>query len=508
MEHIQDQQFNISFKKRIKNHYVNPKVRAKKWDGYFNFYKNNMVSTGLWRELVKVCEKYDYDYNKDFITDIIDVNVKLEDVKSFFDDYFKDSKYIKPRDYQIEAVYKFVKYRRMIAEIATSAGKTFIIYMLYIYLKHMFTEKGYHNFKFLVVVPNIMLVNQTFDNFLEYSEGQEHIPNILTVSGENVGHKKETMENYDIAIGTFQSLVKKDDNFFKLFNTFMVDECHTANSKSVKTVLAKCWNSHFKYGLSGTTGVDSKYAEGFTLQECIGPLLYKIKPQLLIENKYAPKVNVTIYRLNYLSYKNRKALNDSMKRKGLDKGKIYKLERDLVVASKKRLNWLIDLVGTLNNNTLILFGTVDGGYGKFIYDALRNGNKDFDVMYVDGNTKGDIRDEYKEKMETGTNKVLVASFGTFSTGVSINNLHNIILAESYKSEKIIKQSIGRIMRNHATKNDVNVYDLVDDFRLVNYSLEKPTLESKLENYLYKHGKERMKIYKSDGHPYKIKKIKI
>lgn len=510
LEGLQDNQFSISFKKRIEKVWVNPKVKAKKWDGYFNFYKNSMVPVGLWREFIKVCEKYNYNYNKDFISDIIDTSIKLEDVQNFFNNYFGSNSYMKPRDYQIEAVYKFVKYRRIIAEMATSSGKTFIIYMIYVYLKKLFADKGFNNFKFLMVVPSITLGTQAYDDFLEYfkGDGNGYMPRMLNISGENISHKNEKMEDYDIAIGTFQSLVKKDVSFFRLFNTLMVDECHTANSKSVKGVLSKCINSHFKFGLSGTTGVNSKYAEGFTLQESIGPMLYKITPQQLIENNYAPKVNISIFRLNYLSYKNRKALNNAMKRKGVDKGRIYKLEKDLVVSSKKRLNFLIEHTESLNNNTLILFSSVESGYGKIIYEALRNSSKDFDVMYVDGSVKGDIRDEYKRKMEFGVNKILVASFGTFSTGVSINNLHNIILAESYKSEKIVKQSIGRIMRNHESKNGVYVYDFVDDFRLVNYSLDTPVLESKAENYLYKHGKERMKIYKSDGHPYKVKKIKL
>ena len=100
-------------------------------------------------------------------------------------------------------------------------------------------------------------------------------------------------------------------------------------------------------------------------------------------------------------------------------------------------------------------------------------------------------------MSSGENKVLVATFGTFSTGISINNLHNIFLVESYKSEILIKQSLGRGMRKMEGKDKVNVIDFVDDFSTPRY-----------KNYLIKHGEARIQIYRNEKFKYQIFKIKL
>ena len=116
---------------------------------------------------------------------------------------------------------------------------------------------------------------------------------------------------------------------------------------------------------------------------------------------------------------------------------------------------------------------------------------------MDGGTDKDIREEYKKKMEAGDEVVIVASYGTFSTGISIKKIHNIFFTESFKSEVIIRQSIGRGLRQHASKDAVLIVDFVDDIRT-----------SEWDNYLYKHGKARQKIYKQEKFDYSIKKVKF
>ena len=117
------------------------------------------------------------------------------------------------------------------------------------------------------------------------------------------------------------------------------------------------------------------------------------------------------------------------------------------------------------------------------------------VYYVDGSTDKDIREEYKKKMEAGDEVVIVASYGTFSTGISIKKIHNIFFTESFKSEVIIRQSIGRGLRQHESKDSVNIIDFVDDICFDGH-----------QNYLYKHGLARQKIYRQEKFSYEIKKV--
>jgi superfamily II DNA or RNA helicase len=199
-------------------------------------------------------------------------------------------------------------------------------------------------------------------------------------------------------------------------------------------------------------------------------------------------------------------LDDSIKEKlanlkansqNLEGNEIYNIERKLVIESEKRLAYIVDFISKTSKNSLVLFQSVKDEYGKQIWNRLREINPSKEVFYVDGDTDETLREEYKSRMASGENKILVATFGTFATGISINNLHNIFLVESYKSEVLIKQSLGRGMRKMEGKEKVNVIDFVDDFS-----------SSRYVNYLMKHGNARIQIYQNEKFQYKIFKVKL
>jgi superfamily II DNA or RNA helicase len=181
----------------------------------------------------------------------------------------------------------------------------------------------------------------------------------------------------------------------------------------------------------------------------------------------------------------------------LEGNEVYNIERKLVIESKKRLNYVVDFITRTSKNSLVLFQSVKDEYGKHIWNLIREKTNDKEVFYVDGDTDEGLREEYKTRMASGGNKILIATYGTFSTGISINNIHNIFLVESYKSEVLIKQSLGRGMRKMEGKEKVNVIDFVDDFSSGRY-----------QNYLMKHGEVRLQIYKKEGFEYKIFKVKL
>lgn len=500
-------QLRLSLNVKIKNHYVHPKVKAKIWDGYINFFKKDRyVPVGLWKVLLDICDQYNLTINKGFVNEIRDPLIIKEDVEKFFNEFFEGNTY-QPRDYQMEAVYMFTKYRRIVAEMATSAGKTLIIYMIFQYLKHVLTSRGQENFKMLIIVPNITLVTQTFQDWLDYDSGNNTYK-ALMVSGET-DHKDRNLDEFDVVIGTFQSLSKKSKEWFSIFETVLVDESQSAGAVSIKNILTKCSRAQYKLGLSGTTKIKGADADSYGIQEHLGPLLYKISPDHLIKNEYATPVNVKIFRLSYLDAEHRENIGKLANRKSFDKAKLLSLEKELAIESKKRLKFILALLKKTSNNALVLFGSVEKGYGKKIKDTLREMTSDKEVYYVDGGTPAENRNEYKKLMEEGDNKILVASFGTFATGISIKNLHYVFLVESFKSETIIKQSIGRGMRKLKDKEKVVIVDIVDDYRMVENKNGKTILKKgKKPNYLYRQGMERLDIYKSEGYPIKIYKIAL
>jgi superfamily II DNA or RNA helicase len=202
--------------------------------------------------------------------------------------------------------------------------------------------------------------------------------------------------------------------------------------------------------------------------------------------------------LDYLEYESREKLAELHSRRAeIEGSKLLDLEKRLVVENRGRFKYVCEFITKSTKNSLVLFSNVKDKYGRRIYDYLRE-NTDKTIFYIDGSTGIDLRDDYITRMEEGEDKILVASFGTLSTGISINNIHNIFFVESYKSEKIIRQSIGRGMRLYEGKEKVNIIDFVDDF-----SLKKGN-----KNYLLKHGEERMKIYAEQGFPYKKYTVKF
>ena len=249
--------------------------------------------------------------------------------------------------------------------------------------------------------------------------------------------------------------------------------------------------------MSGTLA-NKNTAEYLTIQQFLGPLIMEISPKFLFDNKYATPVSIKIVKMDWMDPEVKEKLSSLKENKTeMEGNEIFNLERKLVVGSDKRLNYIIDFVLKTSKNSLILFQSVGDGYGKRIYDGIRERSNDREVYYIDGDTDPDKRDIFTKRMEEGINKVMVASFGTMSTGISVKNIHNIFLTESYKSEVLIKQSLGRGMRLFEGKEKVNIIDFVDDFSW-----------GGKENYLMKHSKERIEIYKKEHFDYKIYNVKI
>jgi superfamily II DNA or RNA helicase len=224
-----------------------------------------------------------------------------------------------------------------------------------------------------------------------------------------------------------------------------------------------------------------------------GPVISEVKANFLQREGHIAKCKVKVIEMDYAPEASKKAFEELAFNK-YDRKDVFQLEQNYIINSFGRLNFICSVIGRVPKNSLVLFHRIE--HGKKIYEHLRQ-NTDKRVYYVDGGTDKDIREEYKKKMEAGDEVVIVASYGTFSTGISIKKIHNIFFTESFKSEVIIRQSIGRGLRQHESKEAVLIVDFVDDIRTDEW-----------DNYLYKHSKARQKIYKQEKFEYSIKKVKF
>ena len=483
---LEQRQVEIHFLKKVKNHWLYEK---KGWNGEINFFfRGKYLAVGLWGELVKMGKEHNIEIKIDGLEDLF-YDITPEEFQNWVDEFFVGSDR-QPRDYQVDAAYKMLRYSVSVQELATNAGKTLMTFMVVAYmLQHKIANK------IMVIVPNTNLANQMQEDFADY---EKHRDEKVGIKMHLVyGGAEEVRASANLVVGTFHSLVKKPKEFLEQFDVVIVDEAHHSSSVSIKKIVSQCTNSKWRFGMSGTLG-DPKFADYFTIQQCLGPMVNKITPDFLFKNEYATPVDVRIIRMNYLDmdirdklFKNKAMLADS------DPVKVYNMEKQIVIHSHKRLAFICDMIAKATKNTLVLFQSVEEGYGKKIYDRLKEITSDKEIFYVAGVTKEDLREEYKVRMKTGENRILIASFGTFSTGISIDNLHNIFLVESYKSERIIKQSIGRMMRKHDDKDVAIVVDFVDDY----------SYKGKL-NHLMKHSQERILIYEREKFPYHIYNVDL
>jgi superfamily II DNA or RNA helicase len=291
--------------------------------------------------------------------------------------------------------------------------------------------------------------------------------------------------------------IKSEDgnNHSYVANDIVVSNCHQTDTKSIKNIIGKCKDSEYRFGLSGTIKEDNS-ADFATVIALLGPMVKTISPKYLFKEGYATPVKFKIMVLNYKNEEIKEKLYTIRRSKQLEGSQILALEKKMVIQSPSRFEFITNLVGKTTQNTMVLFTNVKDQYGKKIYEHLKE-HTDKVCFYVDGSINQQHRDYFKKEMEKGNNRVLVASFTTFSTGISIKNIHNIVFVESYKSEIIIKQSIGRGMRQLEGKQEFTIIDIVDDF---SYNGK--------DNYLYKHGKTRLEMYKEYSSDIKIHRIKI
>lgn len=307
--------------------------------------------------------------------------------------------------------------------------------------------------------------------------------------------RKHGTEDPNICIGTYQSLEKWPKEFFKKFHTICVDESHGAKSKTLSSILKKTFcTAYSRFGVSGTFPSDES-CEILTIQSLIGPKITEVSAHELKEKGIISPVEIKALLVNH----NDRDYYDRLEiiRKGGMGKEALELERDYIHNSESRLDLITKIVNKCDKNTLILFYTIE--YGQKIFSSLEKNIKSKDFFYIDGSVRNKVREEIKEFMEdtSGNTKVLIASFGTLSTGVSITSIFNVIFADSFKSEQVVIQSIGRSLRLHEEKKTAVIFDIVDMF----------DSEAK-NNILYKHFTEREKFYKKRQYPYKIIKINI
>lgn len=505
--HEEWHQLKLHLIRKVDNYHFKKRHKMGLWDGTIDHFKNGIMRFGLWKEVFKCCKEHGYPFDVDKSKFPFDLSVKENNVRDFCKEFFSGYRVkptdnnpegiFMPYDHQIEAVQKMLKFKFGITEVATSGGKSLIfsIFLFYI-LKNIKPDA-----KTLLIVPRSSLVTQFYDDILDYNFGynkEQENPFDLRIEELFSDKPRKVRDGVEpnIYIGTYQSLVNYPPDFFKQFDIIVTDEAHTAKAKSLDTILSNTFgHAQYRIGLSGTFPKEGT-AEILSIQSLMGPKLITVKAKKLMDAGLVTPVKINAIILNHNDYDFAESIH--MIKKSGDGKRAYDLEKQYTQQSLRRMNIFRKLTDKFKDNSLILFHNIE--YGKRLFEYLNDNITDKNFYYIDGSTKKDKREKIKSLMKTVDKdkpKILIASFGTFSTGISITSIFNVVFAESFKSDQIIRQSVGRGLRLHKGKSMLVVFDIVD------------RLHIKFDNILFNQYKVRRdKIYKEQEFPVNELKIKV
>jgi len=445
-----------------------PTYKSKYWDGKIRLFniQNGQIYVGLLDKIRQFCKDHDYTYefkkNEYYgLPFEVNPNISREGVK----DYVTSISKYKPRDYQVDGIYDALKHNRKLLISPTASGKSLMIYGIVRY----FVERKQNT---LIVVPTTSLVEQMYKDFEDY--------------GWDVGsycHKiyagKERVTDAQVIITTWQSIYKLPRKYFDRFSVVVGDEAHQFKSKSLISIMTKLGNAKYRYGFTGT--LDGTQTHKWVLEGLFGPSYKIIKTDELMKKGHVATLDINVLLLKHPP----------------NKFETFEDEIQYIITHTRRNNFIRNLALDLKGNTLILFARVEG-HGEPLYNLI-NSNSIIDrhVFFVHGGVATEDRERVREITESENNAIIVASYGTFSTGINIKNLHNIIFASPSKSRIRNLQSIGRVLRKGSNKTKATLYDIADD---ISYKSRR--------NYTLNHLIERIKVYNEENFNYDIVNIPL
>ena len=451
-----------------------PQFRARLWDGKVRLYDQvrKTLYVGLVSYVESFCERNGYELTyKDQITK--SNGISYETTEKFIT-ALKLPEKIEIRDYQIDAIQTALDKERAVLLSPTGSGKSFIIYSIMRW--HVNAGR-----KCILIVPTTSLVEQMYSDFEDYSsvnqwQVKEHCQKLYS------GFSKEFEK--DVLITTWQSVYLQPKTWFRQFDVIFGDEAHQFKAKSLTTVMEKMDEVRYRIGTTGT--LDNKKVHRLVLEGIFGPVLKVTTTKKLMDTGRLTNLNISCVVLKY----------DEETRKER-KNKTYQEEMDWLVANEKRNKFIRNLAIKSQGNTLVLFQYVEK-HGKILYELIKaKAHDERKIFFVYGGTDVSDREAIRQITESEGDAIIIASFGTFSTGINIPSLENVIFASPSKSKIRNLQSIGRGLRLKDGKTSCNLYDIADDLHWKSW-----------KNHTLNHAAERYKIYAEEEFKIKIVEVEL
>ena len=446
-----------------------PQFRNRMWDGKIRLFSphNGRIYVGLLPYIKEYCSKKSIEYiMEEGVED--DRNVIRESVREFAESLRPKSrgKPIQFRDYQIDAIWHAIQSNRCLLLSPTASGKSLIIYTLVRYYNLM-------KLKTLILVPTTSLVEQMYSDFIDYGWEDKNIHRVY--AGLDKGSKKP------VVISTWQSIYKLHRPYFAQYGCIIGDEAHLFKAKSLTDIMAKSGEVRYRFGLTGT--LDGTQTHRLVLEGLFGQVKKIISTKELIDRGTLAELEIDCIVLKHTEEEAKRVRYYT-----------YAEEINYLVSHPKRNKFIEKLCANIKGNTLLLFQLVDK-HGVLLYNELKT--LDRKVFFVYGGTTTDTREKIRAITEKEKDAIIVASYGTFSTGINIRAINNIVFASPSKSRIRVLQSIGRGLRQNDDKSKVKLFDVSDN---ISYK-SRP-------NFTYRHFTQRLNIYKEEQFKYEINRINL
>ena len=362
------------------------------------------------------------------------------------------------RDYQVEAVNRFLENPQSIQSLATGCGKTITTATL----SQISEQIG----RSIIIVPNKSLVEQTEEDFINcgldvgvyYGDRKDlyKTHTICTWQSLNILDKKSKNSEHDIV-----TLAEFLDNV----NTVIVDEVHMASAEILTKLLTQnLCNAPIRWGLTGT--IPKLAFEYERIFASLGPVVGGIEAYELQELGVLSGCHVNI-----------------MQMIDLPEFIAYPDELKYLVTDDDRMLYISKMIQTISEsgNTLVLVNRIDSG--KFLINEIE------DSVFVSGEVKTKDRKAEYDEVKTSSNKIIVATYGVAAVGINLPRIFNLVLLEPGKSFTRVIQSIGRGVRKAKDKDFVQIWDLTSTCK-----------------FAKRHLTERKKFYKEAKYNFSIQKI--
>lgn len=457
---------------KVPGHAYMPAYRKRIWDGQIKLYNmfSQLIYAGLEQYVIKFARDRGYAHAHAPAPEGARTPARggahtPAQVRAYMQDYLKLP--MVPHDHQVDAVQHALSANRTLLVSPTGSGKSLMIYAMVRY--HL--DKLPANKKVLVIVPTTSLVTQLYSDFKDYSKNSDW-------SAEKICHRvmsgipKDDIKKR-VVISTWQSIHRQSKEYFSRFGAVFGDECHLFKAKSLTSIMTKLEDCDVRIGTTGT--LDGTLTHKLVIEGLFGPVYEVTKTKILMERKLLSHLKIDAILLRHPE-----SVRSELKRA------TYQDELDYIVGCENRNKFICNLTKMLKGNTLVLFQFVEK-HGKQLEAMMKEICEGKQVFFVYGGTDADQREEIRKIVEKTENAIIVASYGTFSTGVSIKRLHNIVFSSPSKSRIRVLQSIGRQLRKSEHKDVAKLYDIADDLSWKKY-----------KNHTLRHFEDRLQIYDGEG----------